>query len=335
MPTVLALDAGGTTTRALVVDAAGRCLGVGRSGSGNPISSGSEVAATSLAASGLAALSGAGCAPGDVDLVLLAAAGAGSPAHRDDLTRRLGDAGLSGRLVFASDLLATFCSGTHRLAGYGLVAGTGAAAIRVVDGVTDAVADGLGWLLGDEGSGFWIGQRVVRAVLADLDRRGPATALTAGLRARLGIADDLSPRQAAEAVTRLLYAARPVRLADLAVLAFETAGDPVADAVVADAARGLATTLRAVTAPTVDGPVVLGGGVLGRSSALRSAVLAAYAGPASPPETLVVPDGAVGAGVLALRAAGVVVDEAVFATLAASAGSLRDFAGHGGATSGG
>ena len=328
MRAVLALDAGGTSTRALVVEAGGRCLGFGRSGSGNPVSSGPDEAAGSLAASALAALATARCAPGDVELVLLAAAGAGSPAHREGLTRRLADAGLTGRLVFASDLLATFCSGTHLLAGYGLIAGTGAAAVRVVDGRQDGVADGLVWLLGDEGSGFWIGHQVVRAVLADLDGRGRPTALTAALRERLQVADDLPPRQAAEAITRVLYLARPVRLADLAVLAFAAAGDPVADGVVAGAARGLATTLRAVTAPEVDGPVVLGGGVLGRSRVLRDAVLSTYADGGPRPETLVVQDGAVGAGVLALRHAGLTVDEPVFATLAASVGSLRGSGGH-------
>src|SRR3954464_11879851 len=128
MRAVLALDAGGTSTRALVADAGGRCLGFGRSGSGNPVSSGPDAAADALAASALAALATARRAPDDVDLVLLAAAGAGAPAPRDDLTRRLRDAGLTGPVVFASDLLATFCSGTHRAAGYGLVAGTGAAA---------------------------------------------------------------------------------------------------------------------------------------------------------------------------------------------------------------
>jgi glucosamine kinase len=318
MTAVLAVDAGGTSTRALVVDERGRCLGLSRGGSGNPISAGADHAAASLVGSGLAALATAGVAPADVALVLLAAAGAGSGAHRDDLVRPLTDAGLGGRIVFASDLLATFCAGTHLLSGYALIAGTGAAAIRVEDGQQTAVCDGLGWLLGDVGSGFWIGRRVTRAALADLDGRGPATALTAALLARLEVAGDLAPRQAAEAVTRALYAVRPVRLADLAVLAFDAAGDPVADTILASAADGLATTLRAVTSTGVDGPVVLGGGILGRSPDLRRAVLTAYAGTDDVADPLVVPDGAVGAAVLALRQAGVTVDEPVFDTLVTS-----------------
>ena len=317
---VLALDAGGTTTRALVVDHIGRCLALARAGSGNPISSGPEAAAASLTSSGLAALSSAQLEARDLELVLVAAAGAGTGTHRDELVSRLAEAGLAGRVVFASDLLASFCSGTHEEAGYALVAGTGAAAIRVEEGRQVGTGDGLGWLLGDEGSGFWIGRRVALAALADLDGRGPATTLTAALRARLDVPADLAPRLAAESMSRLLYAARPVRLADLAGLAFVAAddGDGVAHAILTEAAQRLATTLRAVTTPRLQGPVVLGGGALAHSRTLREAALSAYAGEGAVPETVVVRDGAVGAAVLALRHAGVVVDEPLFATLTAS-----------------
>src|SRR6478752_1830649 len=142
---LVAVDAGGTSTRAVVVHPAGHCLGYAVAGSGNP---------TSVAA---------------------------------EIRRRLAGVGLDAPLVFESDLLATYLSGTHRPDGYAVIAGTGAGAIRVEDGRQVAVADALGWLLGDEGSGFWIGQRAVRAALADLDGRGPATALTPLMLERLGV----------------------------------------------------------------------------------------------------------------------------------------------------
>lgn len=50
-----------------------------------------------------------------------------------------------------------------------LVAGTGAIAAEVRDLRLDRVADGHGWLLGDAGSGFWLGREAVRGLLADLD----------------------------------------------------------------------------------------------------------------------------------------------------------------------
>ena len=46
----LVIDAGGTSTRAVIVDSSGRCLGYGRAGGGNPTSAGitSAVAAVGL-----------------------------------------------------------------------------------------------------------------------------------------------------------------------------------------------------------------------------------------------------------------------------------------------
>ena len=188
-PTALvAVDAGGTSTRTVVLDPAGHCLGYAVAGSANPTAVGAEAAAASVAQSVTGALGRAQVPSTRIRLVVLAMAGAGSPALAAEVRARLAGLGLGAPLVFESDLLATFFSGTHRPDGYAVISGTGAGAIRVEDGRQVAVADGLGWLLGDEGSGFWIGHRVVRAALADLDGRGPATALTPLLLARLGVA---------------------------------------------------------------------------------------------------------------------------------------------------
>ena len=186
-----------------------------------------------------------------IRLVVLAMAGAGSTSVAAEIRRRLAGIGLDAPLVFESDLLATYFSGTHRPDGYAVIAGTGAGAIRVEDGRQVAVADALGWLLGDEGSGFWIGQRVVRAALADLDGRGPSTALTPLLLARLGVPapSDAGDREPIMAVVRALYAGPPVRLADYAGLVFEVNGDETADRILDDAAAALARTLAAVRSP--------------------------------------------------------------------------------------
>jgi N-acetylglucosamine kinase-like BadF-type ATPase len=44
-------------------------------------------------------------------------------------------------------------------------------------------------VLGDEGSGFWIGRAALRAVLREADRRGPRTALTPLLLKHFGISE--------------------------------------------------------------------------------------------------------------------------------------------------
>lgn len=318
---LVAVDAGGTSTRAVVVDTAGHCLGYAVAGSGNPIAVGPEAAASSVAASVSQALRSAELPVTGARQVMLAMAGAGSEAVSTEVREQLAARGLEAPLVFESDLLATFFSGTHQPAGYAVIAGTGAGAIRVEEGRQVAVADGLGWLLGDDGSGFWIGHRVVRAALADLDGRGPATALTPLLLARLGVPAPASAgdREPIIALVRTLYSAPPVRLADHARLVFEVQGDEAADRITDDAAAALARTLDAVRSSTVTGPVVLGGGILGRGGRVADRVAAASAAD----EVHTVADGVLGVCVLALRHAGTDVDRDLFQQLETSLTELR------------
>jgi glucosamine kinase len=317
---LVAVDAGGTHTRAVVVHPAGQCLGYAAAGSGNPTAVGRETAAAAVAASVEEALRRAEVSSTRIRLVVLAMAGAGSTSVADEIRRRLTGIGLDAPRIFESDLLATYVSGTHRPDGYAVIAGTGSGAIRVEGGRQVAVADALGWLLGDEGSGFWIGQRVVRAVLADLDGRGPSTALTPMMLARLGVPapSAAGDREPIMAVVRALYAGPPVRLADYARLVFEADGDAAADRILDEAASALARTLDAVRSPTVSGPLVLGGGILGRRRQIADRLAAAYGG-----EVHAVTDGAVGVSVLALRHAGTLVDAAVFQRLTASLTDVR------------
>ena len=292
----LGVDAGGTSTRAVVVDADGCALGYGRSGSGNPISAGPTLAAASLRAATEQALAGAGLTGSAIRTTAVAMAGGSSvtddPAVADVIRGALVPVGVSVPVSIEKDLLALYFSGTPEPDGYALVAGTGAAAVRVRGGEVEAVCDGLGWLLGDEGSGFWIGREVARAAAAALDGRGPATALT-----RLLLAADTptptttpmtSPTTETRAtpttetaatphstqaqgpqgpssdrdlllaeIVRRVYALRPVQLAQYAPLAFEAlaADDAVAETIVTRAGNALAATLAAVLAADLDGPL--------------------------------------------------------------------------------
>src|SRR5690242_15816418 len=111
---MVAVDAGGTSTRAVVVHPAGRCLGYAVAGSGNPTAVGSAAAAASVAQSVVAALRRAEMPSTRIGLVVLAMAGAGSTSVADGIRGGLADIGLDAPLVFESDLLATYFSGTHR-----------------------------------------------------------------------------------------------------------------------------------------------------------------------------------------------------------------------------
>lgn len=264
---LLAIDAGGSRTQVLLIDDRGQCAGYGAAAAGNATSAGTPAALEAMRSAASDALRQAGRSGADVDCVVMAAAGA--PRHLTDAAvvaaLRTPDATLNR----ASDALAMYCSGAVEDEGLVLVAGTGAAAAHVEGMRVTRSVDGTGWLLGDSGSGFWIGREAARAVAAHLDGTGPATRLTPPALAQLGIlspaeGEDTDNRPAAlDALVEKIYRQKPGEVARLAPLVFRLAADdPVAAAIAGAAESALARTLRTVRSGREPLPVVLGGSVL-------------------------------------------------------------------------
>jgi glucosamine kinase len=328
MTVLLAVDAGGTSTRAVLVDAEGRCLGYGRSGGGNPISSGTDRAASAIVSAVESATAGAGLTASEVGPGILAMAGSGVNQDSGWVRDALAGAGYPGLVELRSDLLATFFAGTFEPEGYALVAGTGAAGIRVRGGLVNRAADGLGWLIGDIGSGFWIGHRVVRDAVAALDGRAAPTELTSLLLDALDIpaSSALYPDGRPAVLLRVtdaVYRLRPVELSRFAPLAFAATSDETARAILAEAAEALARLFGAVASPELTGPLVLGGSILAQESVVAEAVTTAARASGLVSKTRQVPDGVVGAAVLALRFGGIDVDAGVFERITGSLATLR------------
>jgi N-acetylglucosamine kinase-like BadF-type ATPase len=316
---LLAVDAGGTSTRAVALDNSGHVYGYGRAGSGNPTSVGIDNAVFAIAEA--AAVAGADL-PGHTDsFAVLAMAGVKGSRFREQITARLASLGWA-QVVLSHDLLGIFYSGTYLSDGYSLIAGTGTVAARIRDGRLDRVVGGKGWLLGDAGGGFWIGRRVARAVVAALDGQQEPTALTGLVLAAMGIACETeAPEDRARALAELvpaIYARQPVQLAEFAPLAFAVHDDPTARRILVAASEALAGLVAAVRAPDLDGPVIGGGSVLVRGLlAAPPELRAALVPPAGHTDVVPVADGVVGACVLALRNVGVEVDERLFSRVQA------------------
>jgi glucosamine kinase len=322
----LAVDAGGTSSRAVLLDTSGRVYGYGRAGSGNPTAAGIDQAVTAIGAAAEQALVNvAGSERPGVALIVMA--GEKTTAFREKLFDRLAVLGI-GQVVLDHDLLGIFHSGTATQDGYALIAGTGTVAARIRNGRLERVAGGKGWLLGDAGGGFWIGHAVARAVVTSLDRQQQDTALTGLVLEALGIEADLTTVAGrAEALRRLvsaLYARPPIALAEFTPLAFAAHDDHVARPILVGASTALADLLSAVRSPNLKGPVVVGGSVIVRGMLAAPPDLRAALVPLGTGDGVIpVSDGLVGAAVLVLRHAGHEVDEALFRTIQAGVERLR------------
>jgi N-acetylglucosamine kinase-like BadF-type ATPase len=320
---LLAIDVGGSTSRASVIDRAGHCLGQGRNRGGNPASNDPAEAAQAIISAVEAAVADAGGVPRAIDLALIALAGPQVHVARARLETAFRDLGLTGQLVFAGDLLAMFASASEAADGYCVVAGTGAGAVRIRGGAIERVVDANGWLLGDLGSGFWLGHSCTQAVVAHLDGRGEATALTPALLTALGIewSEARAPNSRPLPLSLLvdaIYAMRPIELAQFAPLVIANRADPVAGALLDAATRWLVADFAAAFDSSVPGPVALGGGVMPHLAGVADGIAEIIRAAGHLPDIRPVADGSVGAAILALRAAGALVDAALFETISAS-----------------
>ena len=185
--TLLAIDVGGSTSRACLIDETGRCLGRGRNLGGNPASNTPEQAASAIISAVETAVAEAGLEQPDIAIALIALAGPQKHVALAKLETAFRAVGLTGPIVFVGDVQAMFSSVTATTEGYCVIAGTGAGAVRIRGGQVERVVDLAGWLAGDLGSGFWLGQQAARAAVADLEGRGERTALTAALLAAFNI----------------------------------------------------------------------------------------------------------------------------------------------------
>nr|WP_296076847.1 BadF/BadG/BcrA/BcrD ATPase family protein [uncultured Actinoplanes sp.] len=256
MDLVVGVDAGGTGSRAVVATVRGEIVGRGSAGPGNPLSAGPAAAAAAVAAAVGEAL--AGLCPASVVRGVLGIAG---PATTAQFAPAWAEAGLSCPMRVVGDVVTAFASGSPAPAGRVLIAGTGAIAAAVRGTSVVRTADGLGWLLGDEGSGRWIGLRAVRAAVRDWSSPFAAAVAT---------------RAGAPSVDAMVAWAHGLPLTQIGGLAplvcrLAAQADPHARAIVAEAVGCLIRTLDELDA---SGPVVLGGGLLTAGTPVRAGVSA-------------------------------------------------------------
>src|SRR5688572_31330836 len=172
---VLGIDAGGTKTVCLLADEHGHVLSESRGGGANLQASGELEVEKVLHAVMEEAM-------GDRDLqpaaICLGIAGVDREADAVAVRGIMRRIGFKARTLVVNDALIALVAGAGEQPGVVVVAGTGSIAYGRDGGGRAARSGGWGYLLGDEGGGFWIGRAALMAVVRAFDGRGPATMLS-------------------------------------------------------------------------------------------------------------------------------------------------------------
>lgn len=279
---VVGIDAGGTKTVGLLADETGRVLAEAR-GSGANLQTGGELDVEKVFDDVLEALG----RDHPISAVCLGIAGVDRPQDEQvikGILRRLGHR-QTARVV--NDAAIALAAGAPDRTGVVVLAGTGSIAYGADPTGKTARAGGYGFLLADEGSGYWLGHQSLRAVVRAADGRGPTTRLTPLLFAELEVASvpELVPR----VYERGLPKHRIAALAPLVQKAHD-AGDAVASELIALGARELALIARSVARQLALGsspyPLVLAGGVFKGCPALVDPLVASLELPLARPVLL-------------------------------------------------
>lgn len=246
---VLAIDGGQTGTRAIVASAAGELEGLGVAGpSMDPGEFGRAIRdAVSQA--------------GKIDAVVLGLTGVGISDETDSWYRETAAAATgSTNVLLESDAYTALVGAAGGRDGVLVVGGGGALALGVSRG-TRVRAGGLGPMLIDEGSGYWLGLEAIRASWRAVEGWGPATALLGTVCEALGVQHIYDAKRRIHAGD--VGFTEIARLAE-AVGGVAQQGDRVAERLLTHAGGALAELALAVVRGTTwsDGPSVYASGRL-------------------------------------------------------------------------
>jgi N-acetylglucosamine kinase-like BadF-type ATPase len=239
---VLGLDGGATKTLAAVLDLSDHTLHLGHGGPSNLDSVGARATTEALLGAADEALRSAGIDEHELGAAVLAVAGTDTDAIAAHLR-----AARSEAWIVVNDVVAAWAAATGAGPGVAAISGTGSNVFGVGPHGRTWRAGGWGHLLGDEGSGYWLGVHAIRAALRDRDRSGPETGLG---EAAMSFFDVPS----LEALATRVYA-DPLTKSELAAFATETAtlaraGDSVARRLYQRAAADLGEQIAAVVRET-------------------------------------------------------------------------------------
>jgi N-acetylglucosamine kinase-like BadF-type ATPase len=239
---VLGVDGGATKTLAAVLDLHGGVVHLAEGGPSNEDAIGTRAAVEALSATAAQALARAEIAARELATAVLAVAG----TDTDAIVRQV-HAAHSDEWIVVNDVVGAWAVATDAQPGIGAISGTGSNVFGVGPDGRGWRVGGWGHLLGDEGSGYWLGTESIRAALRDRDGSGEPTALSDAAVEFFGV-------PSVDALAALVYS-KPLTKGEIAAFAVRTCalaenGDAVAQALYERAARELGAQVAVVARHT-------------------------------------------------------------------------------------
>ncbi len=237
MPLYMGIDGGGSSLRVAVVKDDLTIIARGDYPSANPSVIGHDAAASLIQSAMRDVLAAGGLKAADVDAVGVGIAGASVAHHRPWLFKTVSKIIPPDRIIPSSDVEIALVGGRGERQGILLLAGTGSVAYGINTVGETVQVGGWGYLVGDEGSGYWLGKAALQEITHAADGRSASGLLTQTILVELGLSRPVD-------LIDWLYALPTPRTRDIAALAplvLEAAdmGDPAAQLILDEGADKL------------------------------------------------------------------------------------------------
>jgi N-acetylglucosamine kinase-like BadF-type ATPase len=240
---VIGVDGGGTKTEFVLMDYSGNIIGRARGDSTNYQVVGGKKLKEELLKGFTALMNSTNITINKIDRLYLGLAGAGRESDRKEIIALFIETEFDKKITVDSDAMVALAGAFGTGPGIIIIAGTGAICFGKSSDGKIVRAGGWGYLLGDEGSGYFIGREAIIAALKDLDGRGEKTKLRSSLEKhfKLGSIDQIIPNIYQNRIDR-------IAIADCAPIVFELTnqGDAIAEEIIRRTGKELGILAKAV-----------------------------------------------------------------------------------------
>lgn len=271
MKYLIGIDGGGTNSRLLASGSNGEILGHCVGKSTNVESNSVQCVLANLKEIIDQFLKESGCSLQDCQGVCLGTAGVDTEKSLLEVNEIVKQLHFPCRTLVVNDAEIALAAETKGEPGVLLISGTGSIGYAVNREGQDCRVGGYGYLVGDEGSAYWVSRKAIQNILREFDRTGEKTDMFERICAVLGISE-------MDQLVDFVYQSNKAEVARLAlcvVYAFEE-GDHMAEQIMRSAARHLSAMALALGHRLqMDGeayPLVFSGSMLTRTPWLMEEV---------------------------------------------------------------